>query len=122
MPAFLLYPARLLVCNQIPFCIYWSLFLELHFTIFANKKLHSRSKHLQLEKSCTELQQQHVGQPVLMYNENSFHCPPHADLVKLFPHALKPSCHGTVLLIQGLLCTKCVICQRIPIKGENVTA
>lgn len=55
-----------------------------------------------------------------MYNQNSFHCPPHADLVKLFPHALKPSCHRTVLLIQGLLCTKCVICQRIPARGEKI--
>lgn len=60
-----------------------------------------------------------MGQPMLVYNQNPFHCPPHANLVKLFPHALKTSCHGTVLLIQGFLCSKCIICQRIPIRGKK---
>lgn len=49
--------------------------------------------HLQLEKSCAQLQQQHMRQPVFMHNQNPFDRPPHSNLVKFLSHALEPSSH-----------------------------
>lgn len=67
----------------------------------------------QFEEGGSELQQQDMGQPVLVHNQHSLHRAPHPDLLKLLAHALKPGGHRAVLFIQRLFRAKCVIGQRI---------
>ena len=53
-----------------------------------------------------------------MYDEHSFNWPSHADLFKLIPHSLKPRRYWSILLKEGFLRPKCVVCQRKPLAGR----
>lgn len=69
----------------------------------------------QFEECCPELEEQHVGEAVLVNQQNPVHAPPHPVLVVLIPHPLEPSRDAGVLLKQRVLRAECVVGQRVEI-------
>jgi len=72
---------------------------------------------IQLEEVGAELQQQQVWQPMLMYNENSFHRSSHTPLVKLLTHPGEPLRHRRVTLIHCFFRPKRVVRQWVSAKN-----
>ena len=69
----------------------------------------------QLEECCPELEEQHVGEAVLVHQQHPVHAPPHPVLVVLIPHPLEPRRHAGVLLKQRVLGAECVVGQRVQV-------
>ena len=71
--------------------------------------LFSWCDYIQFKKGTTNLQQQHVGMVVLVYEHDAFHRAPHALLVIVLLHALQARSNRGVLLEKGILDAKGIV-------------